>query len=39
MTMFVALHVQDYFGDRVLLLVGNKYVIREIPLRQVVTLQ
>jgi len=39
MTMFVALHLQDYFGDRILLLVGNKYVMREILLRHVVTFQ
>jgi len=40
MAMFVALHLHDYFGDRILLLVGNKYkyVMREILLRHVVIL-
>ena len=38
MTMFVALHLQDYFGNRILLLVGNKYVMREILLLHVITL-
>ena len=38
MTLSVALHLQDYFGDRILLLVGNKHAMREILLRHVVTL-
>jgi hypothetical protein len=34
MTMFVSLHLQDYFGGRILL-VGDIYVMREILLHHV----